>query len=102
MVTINITDHVGRCYSNEDGKVIQHLLKKHLVAGNKITVSFGNVGAVTSSFVNTAFIELLNEYDFDYIKKSIRFVNSTKQINDMIKNRFSFEVKRRRNNLLAV
>ncbi|WLR54276.1 STAS-like domain-containing protein [Mesobacillus subterraneus] len=97
MVTIRIKDHVGRCYSNHDGKIIQAVLKKNLQSGKTIIVSFNDIGGVTSSFVNTAFIELLNEYDFSYIKKSIRFVNSTKQINDMIKSRFAFETQRRRN-----
>lgn len=97
MVIINISDHVGRCYSNNDGKIIQTILKSHLNKGNTITVSFQNIDGVTSSFVNTAFIELLNDFDFVTVKKSIRFINSTKQINNMIKDRFSFEVTRRKN-----
>ncbi|EIJ79101.1 hypothetical protein PB1_16129 [Bacillus methanolicus PB1] len=101
MVLVQISNHVGRCYSNEDGKIIKDILKSHLDKGHNITVSFKDIDGVTSSFVNTAFIELLNEYEFDFIKKSIRFVNSTKQINDMIKDRFLFEVNRRKNLIIA-
>lgn len=48
--------------------------------------------ALNSSFVNSAFIELLNDYIFNFIKNNIRFVDSTKQINDIIKSRFAFEI----------
>ncbi|WP_339165348.1 STAS-like domain-containing protein [Siminovitchia sp. FSL W7-1587] len=96
-MVINICDHVGRCYSNEDGKVIQDILRHHLQNNVVVTISFKNIDGVTSSFVNTAFIELLNDFNFDDIKRLLRFVDSTKQINDMIRNRFMFEVSRRKN-----
>ncbi|MCK2020669.1 STAS-like domain-containing protein [Peribacillus frigoritolerans] len=64
---------------------------------NNITISFKNVDGVTSSFINTALIELLDDYDFSVIKKHLNFINSSKQINDIIKSRFSFEVNRRKN-----
>jgi hypothetical protein len=95
-MVIKVYNHVGRCYSNEEGKIIQEILKRHLLNGETVTVSFENIDGVTSSFVNTAFIELLNIFEFDFIKKSVRIINSTKQINEMIKDRFSFEVNRRK------
>jgi|SRR5690606_243162 len=100
-MVIKICDHVGRCYSNEDGKVIRDLLVGYLNKGTSLTVSFKNIDGVTSSFVNTAFIELLDDFDFDVIKRSLKFVDSNKQINDMIKSRFSFEVNRRKNLMLV-
>ncbi|HDR8449565.1 STAS-like domain-containing protein [Bacillus cereus] len=97
MVNINVLDHVERCYSNDDGKVIQDLIKKAFMQNEKAVVSFQGVTALNSSFVNTAFIELLNDYDFSYIRKHLTFANSTAQINTTIKNRFNFEVNERKN-----
>ncbi|MGY3718642.1 STAS-like domain-containing protein [Sutcliffiella cohnii] len=40
-------------------------------------VSFQEISALNTSFVNSAFIELLNDYDFPFIKENLRFVDST-------------------------
>lgn len=101
MVKIYVKDQVGRCYSNEDGLVINKIIQSYMVKNEIITISFKGIDGVTSSFVNTAFIELLNVYDFDKIKKLIRFVDTNSQINSMIKDRFIFEVNRR-NNLVVI
>lgn len=90
---INVLDHVKHCYTNYDGDVIFKLIKKELDNNNIATVSFSGVKSIPSSFVNAAFITLLDYYDFSFIRSRIRIVNSTKQINDMIKHRFDFEVE---------
>ncbi|MFP7171967.1 STAS-like domain-containing protein [Terribacillus halophilus] len=93
---LRILDHVERCYSNEDGIVIFNKLSEQLKKGEKVTLSFMHVDTVTSSFVNSALIELLEQYSFDYIKRNIKFVDTNSLINDMIKRRFSFEVNERK------
>lgn len=94
MVSIRVKDLVDQVYSNDDGMIIYNELKSQLANANKVNVSFDEIGALNSSFVNSAFIELLNDFDFQFIKKNVRFVDSTKQINDMIKSRFAFETNR--------
>jgi len=96
LVNIRVKDYVDQVYSNDDGKIIYNELKKELARSNKIAVSFKEISALNSSFVNSAFIELLEDYDFQFIKENLRFVDSTKQINNMIKSRFSFEVNHRK------
>lgn len=93
MVKVNVTDYVDHVYSNEDGMVIYNEIKKHLSSSNKVAVSFKGIGALNSSFINSAFVELLKDYDFNFIKGNIHFVDSTNQINNMIKSRFLSEVK---------
>jgi hypothetical protein len=94
-MVIRALDLVPQCYSQEDGhkvyKVIQPLLSK----GEQIELSFEGVDTVPSSFVNTALIRLLDVISFDRIRSNLRFVNTTKQINEMIKMRFDFEVNKR-------
>jgi hypothetical protein len=45
----------------------------------------------TSSFVNVAFVSLLRTYDLAEIKRRVRIVKSTRQINDMIRSRLERE-----------
>lgn len=85
-------NYVNQCYSNSDGQVIFDLIKNEFNHGNKVEVSFNGVTALNSSFVNSTLIELLEDYTFDYIRSNLKFTNTTKQINSMIKERFAFEV----------
>ncbi|MEB9549522.1 STAS-like domain-containing protein [Bacillus cereus] len=101
MVTINVLNHVEGCYSNDDGYVILNLIKKAFKDNKQVTVSFEGVNSVTSSFVNSAFIELLNWYDFNFIRSNLHFTNSTKQINSTIKHRFQFETSQKKEVMMA-
>ncbi|PFJ85266.1 hypothetical protein COJ11_30705 [Bacillus cereus] len=101
MVTINVLNHVEGCYSNNDGYVILNLIKNAFKDGKKVTVSFEGVNDVTSSFINSAFIELLNWYDFNHIRSNLHFTNSTKQINSTIKHRFQFETTQKKDVIMA-
>lgn len=100
-MVIEILNHAERCYSNDDGKIIQDVIRNHFNNNESVTISFKNISGVTSSFVNTALIELLDDFDFNFIKKHLKFSNTTKQINDMIRDRFKFEVKKRNNLVLS-
>jgi hypothetical protein len=54
-------------------------------------VSFGGVHSATSSFVNSAFVPLLDDISLDDLKRRVRVVRSSRQINDMIKTRLTRE-----------
>ncbi|MEK8128646.1 STAS-like domain-containing protein [Paenibacillus filicis] len=98
---IRVLDHVDRCYSNSDGDDVRSLIFEQFETGTKTTISFDGVDSVSSSFINSAFIDLLDQYSFDYIRQNLSFIDSTKSINELIKKRFSFEVNER-NKLLNV
>ncbi|MFV8825722.1 STAS-like domain-containing protein [Thauera sp. WH-2] len=97
MVKIEVVRISPRCYTNEDGdKIHQHiypLLKK----GELVELSFKGIDVIPSSFANTALISLLEHFDFEYLKTHLFFKETSRQINDMIRTRFSFEVSRRAN-----
>ena len=94
-MVIRALDHVKHCYTQDDGFVIFNLVYPRLKEGKPVEISFDGVTTVPSSFVNTAFIRLLDEFTFEAIKENLSFSKSTKQINEMIKTRFDFEVNRR-------
>ncbi|WP_051003001.1 STAS-like domain-containing protein [Bradyrhizobium elkanii] len=67
-----------------------------LRATDIITVSFANVQTATSSFVNLAFVHLLLTLSLDEVKRRVRIVNSTRQINEMIRMRLTREAEAKR------
>lgn len=97
MGLIRVLDHVNHCYSNDDGQVIQSVLRESFDKGEAVVLSFSGVDSASSSFLNTAFIELLNDYSFNFIKSKLSFADTTRTINESIKRRFQFEVNERKN-----
>lgn len=95
---IDISSITPRCYTNEDGAKVFNSILPLLKKGETVSISFKGVDALPSSFVNTAFIPLLDHFDFEYIKKSLLFSNTSRQINEIIKSRFAFEVAKRTTN----
>lgn len=89
-MVIEVLNHVERCYSNDDGTVIFNIIKNALGNGEHVTVSFKGVNSITSSFTNSAFIELIKSYDITFVKKNLTFINSNRSINMMIRDRFDF------------
>ncbi|AFQ95918.1 TPA: STAS-like domain-containing protein [Streptococcus agalactiae] len=95
MVTLTVKE-LAKNFSNDNkaGEILFEQLKSYFYTDTVVTVSFAGISEVSSSFVNSAFINLLSYYDFNHIKSQLKIVNSTKQINDLIKQRFSFEISR--------
>ena len=94
-MVLNVRDIVPHCHTWQDGERIADLIRCAFRRGETVTVSFAGVDSVPSSFVNGAFVSLLDTYTFDHIRANLRVVDSTRQINSMIRDRFDFEVHRR-------
>ena len=92
MVNLRILDHLEKCYTGEDGQKLFDLILPLLEQRKQIRLSFDKVGGVPSSFVNTAFIQLLDVFSFEFIKTHLFFVDTIKVTNDIIKKRFAFEL----------
>lgn len=88
-MVIRILDHVKNCHSWADGEIINRQIRRAFARTGKACLSFDGVRDVPSSFVNAAIIHLLRDYSPDYIRSNLMIVDSTRQINDLIKRRFS-------------
>ncbi|WP_367159935.1 DUF4325 domain-containing protein [Kozakia baliensis] len=88
-MVIEVLKHVPHCYSFEDGLIIAGLIACAINRSEVALVDFTGVNGTPSSFVNGAFVTLLDRYDYDDIKRYIRVINSSKQINTMIKERLA-------------
>lgn len=95
MVHIRIIDVLDSYYTNDDGDKLFAIIINKLSSGNSVEVSFEGIDSVNSSFVNSAFIRLLDSYTFDEVRKKLSFTNTNRQINLLILNRFKFEVEKK-------
>ncbi|MDD3757681.1 MAG: STAS-like domain-containing protein, partial [Advenella sp.] len=91
---IYILDYVSQCQTNDDGEKIFNIIYPYIKRHKDITLSFKGVTSIPSSFVNSAFIALLDYAPFDDIKRHLKFSDTNSQMNSMIKERFSFEIKK--------
>lgn len=94
MVLINVNKQLENHYTNDDGDKLFNMIVSTFENGDRVELSFEGIDAVNSSFVNSAFIALLDIYPFDIIRKNLVFKNTNKQINSLILNRFKFEIEK--------
>jgi hypothetical protein len=93
VIKIRILDHVARCSNYDDGEIIYNLLYDAFIKGNKVELSFDGVLSVPSAFINAGLVQLLSNFPFSYIRENLHIVNSTKQINELVRQRFEFASK---------
>lgn len=82
-------DHVQHCFSQADGAVIHDLIAPHIAAGQSLTLSFTGVEDVTSSFVNSALVPLVEKHGAPFVKSRLQIVRATSQVADTIKRCFA-------------
>ncbi|MDR3528626.1 MAG: STAS-like domain-containing protein [Rhizomicrobium sp.] len=89
-MVIHPLNHVKDCNTWDSGAAIACLIRKGFADTDLVVVSFSGITDVPSSFVNAAFISLLDSYSFDYIKTHLKVTDASRQIIGMIKRRFEF------------
>jgi hypothetical protein len=89
-MVIRILDHVPTASTYEDGEAIFKLIRPQIADGLPVTVSFAGILAVPSAFVNAAFVRLIESVPMERIRECLQIVDSTRQINDMVRGRFNF------------
>jgi hypothetical protein len=66
-------------------------IRDALQAEQEVVISFKGIQTATSSFVKTAFVVLLKDMRFDDLKSRVRIIDSTRQINQMVRTRLERE-----------
>jgi STAS-like domain of unknown function (DUF4325) len=93
-MVIRVKDLAPAAYTNDDGDAVHAAVAAELARADQVTVSFAGVDAVTSSFVNSALVPLLEALGFEAFKKRIRIVDATKPTIALVKHRLNFEAAR--------
>ena len=89
-MSIIVASLVKYCDTADQGDIVFHAITRGLTSSATITISFSGCLTATSSFVNVAFVQLLDQMAFDEIKNRIKIENCTQQIGEMIKKRLQF------------
>ena len=92
-MVIKLIDYIKVGFTNQDGQIIFVIFFNAFRNKEKVGISFEGMGGVSSSFVNNAFIQLLDHYEYSFIKENLKFSNMIKVNNDLIKKRFQFETE---------
>lgn len=90
-MVIILMDYIDDCKTNDQGQFIYNLIKAPLINGENVAISFKGFTSVSSSFLNSCLIELLQHISFSDIKKQLSFIDSNKHINESIIRRFRLE-----------
>lgn len=77
--------------TNAQGDLLFSAVQGALSKGKIVTIDFDGISNVTSSFVNSSFVRLLDFYDFPTIKSKVRIIGANRQIAEVIKSRMYFE-----------
>lgn len=89
-MVVRILDHVAQCATYADGDAIFQIIAPAIVKGEDVTLSFEGVDAVPSSFVNASIVRLIESVALSELKRHLKVVHSTRQINDLIRSRIDF------------
>ena len=91
-MVIRIKDVAGGADTSTQGSLVYAELKTALRTPQELVIiSFHGVQNATSSFVNTSFVRLLDDWCVDELRRRIRVINSSRQINVMIASRLQRE-----------
>lgn len=91
---IELKSVLNQHVTNEDGDLLFNIIHDEFEKDNKVNISMLGVYGLNTSFVNSAFIQLLEHYSYDFIKKNLTFTNSNKQINDVILENFKYQTEK--------
>lgn len=91
---IELKSVLNQHVTNEDGDLLFNIIRDEFEKDNKVNISMLGVYGLNTSFVNSAFIQLLEHYSYDFIKKNLTFTNSNKQINDVILENFKYQTEK--------
>ena len=92
-MVIKVRDIVPACDTNAHGDALRDAILRALKTSAVVDISFAGVTAATTSFVSSAFVDLLQVMSLSDIKARIRIGNSSRQINDMIRMRLAREAQ---------
>lgn len=84
-MVIQVRSIVRAADTQEQGAAVYKCLIDALRKQPTVVVSFEGIDIATSSFVYMAFVRLLEHMSLEDIKRRVRVIRSTRQINSMIK-----------------
>lgn len=92
-MVIQVSRIVTSCDTNAQGDKIRAAILSELAKSDIVQLDFTSVTNVTSSFVNSALLELSSDFDLTTIKARVQIKRVNRQIGNMIRDRFISEAR---------
>jgi hypothetical protein len=73
--TIKLMDHVSGTSTNAEGYSLYIVLAKELAKDTLVKLSFSEATPMSTSFLNSSFGELMDNFGLEAVKKNIRLIN---------------------------
>jgi hypothetical protein len=83
----NVRDMVIGCDTNDQGHVIYKYASFSIQKNKVVTLDFSGVTNVTSSFVNSAFVQLIDDFGYDKVKSFVVLKGLNRQIGNLLRDR---------------
>lgn len=84
-MVINVSSLITHCYTYEEGLILSKAIIDALSTEKKIQLSFKGINAISSSFINGAFIPVIKNIGLSSFMEKIKIIDSNKTINEVIK-----------------
>ena len=84
---LKVTRLTTGCDTNEQGALLYDAVAEQLSLGGPVVVDFSGIPNVTSSFVNSSFVALIEDYGFDFFRNRVTLVGINRQIANMVRSR---------------
>jgi hypothetical protein len=88
-MVINVKKLVSGCDTNDQGNVIYRYVALNLRESKPVSLDFSGVSNVTSSFVNSSFVQLVDDFGYDTVRTLLALKSVNSQIGNMLKDRMT-------------
>lgn len=83
----NVKNLVDGCDTNDQGAVVYGYVAKSLRKGQSVGLDFSGISNVTSSFVNSSFVQLVDDFGVDAVRSLLVLKGVNSQISNMLRSR---------------
>ncbi|MDG1314281.1 MAG: STAS-like domain-containing protein [Flavobacteriaceae bacterium] len=88
-MVIYVKDIVLSCDTNSQGDELYAKIQNKLCDRKRVVVDFSGINNVTTSFINSSLVALIESYDLVTIKNRVIIKKVNRQIGNLIRDRFS-------------
>ncbi|WP_439155714.1 STAS-like domain-containing protein [Yoonia sp.] len=88
-MVMSVKNLVNGCDTNDQGIVIYKHVSSCFKAGTKVTLDFSGISNVTSSFVNSSFVQLIDDFGYDHVRSLLVIKGVNNQIGSLLRERMS-------------
>lgn len=90
MKTIILSKQLNGTSTNDDGRNLKNILMQYFINNEKVRISFKDTTPMSSSFFNSSFGDLINEFGIDKFRNIIQPVDIKLSHMNLIKKYISF------------